>query len=88
MAKTGTDVETVENRRANNEVPPELTGDGSEAVMRSKEDELSVWQTVQRYKFAGTIAMTAAFCASLDGYRENFHRPVQTGAGGADRLTR
>lgn len=70
-AKAGTDVETVENRRAHNEMPSELV-EGGEAVMRSKEDELSVWQTVKRYRFAGTIAMTAAFCASLDGYRESF----------------
>ena len=39
-------------------------------VMRSKFDDLSVWQSVRRYKQVGLIAMAAAFCASLDGYRK------------------
>lgn len=44
-------------------------GDG--LVMRSKADDLTVWQSVRRYKTVGYIAMLAAFCASLDGYRKS-----------------
>lgn len=39
-------------------------------VMRSKLDDLSVWQSVRRFKKVGLIAMLAAFAASLDGYRK------------------
>ena len=63
------DIDMVENNRMTNDTPPVLIDTG-EPVMRSKEDDFSVWQTVRRYKFAGSIAMTAAFCASLDGYRK------------------
>jgi hypothetical protein len=38
--------------------------------MRSKVDDLSVWQSIQRYKVVGFVAMAAAFSASLDGYRK------------------
>lgn len=40
-------------------------------VMRSKADDLTVWQSVRRYKFVSLIAMVAAFSASLDGYRKH-----------------
>jgi hypothetical protein len=38
-------------------------------LMRSKEDDLSVWKSLFRHKLVATIAMAAAFSASLDGYR-------------------
>jgi len=38
-------------------------------VMRSKSDDLSVWDAVKRYKLVTAVAMSAAFCASLDGYQ-------------------
>lgn len=38
--------------------------------MRSKVDDLSVWQSIQQYKVVGFVAMAAAFSASLDGYRK------------------
>lgn len=38
-------------------------------VMRSREDDLSVWQCALRFKKVSLIAMIAAFTASLDGYR-------------------
>ena len=44
---------------------------GGAPLMRAKADDLSVWQSVRRYKVVGLIAMAAAFCASLDGYRES-----------------
>lgn len=40
-------------------------------VMRSRSDELTVWQAARRNKLLGVIAMAAAFSASLDGYRES-----------------
>lgn len=46
----------------------EDTGEG--LLMRSKLDDLSVWQSVRRFKRVGCIAMLAAFSASLDGYRK------------------
>jgi len=39
-------------------------------VMRAVADDLSVWQSMRKYKRVGVIAMAAAFCASLDGYRK------------------
>lgn len=42
---------------------------GGAPVMRSKEDDLSIWQTVRRYKLVSIMAMAAAFSAALDGYR-------------------
>jgi hypothetical protein len=38
--------------------------------MRSKADELGVWRSVLLFKRVGAIAMIAAFCAALDGYRK------------------
>lgn len=39
-------------------------------VMRAAVDDYTVWQSVRRFKKVGCIAMAAAFCASLDGYRK------------------
>lgn len=39
-------------------------------IMRSREDDLGVWHCVKRFKTVSLIAMTAAFSASLDGYRK------------------
>lgn len=70
-----TDSEMIDNTI----VPAEETGqhpdskEGGAPLMRSKEDDLSVWQSIRRYKRVGLIAMTAAFCASLDGYRKHLY---------------
>ncbi|OGM48645.1 hexose transporter [Aspergillus bombycis] len=48
-------------------------GKGGAPVMRSKEDDLSVWQTVRRYKVVSVVAMAAAFSAALDGYQINLN---------------
>lgn len=42
----------------------------SAPIMRAKADDLSVWQSVRKYKRVGIIAMAASICASLDGYRK------------------
>lgn len=47
------------------DMPTKSTG----PIMRSREDDLGVWQCVRRFKTVSLIAMTAAFSASLDGYR-------------------
>ncbi|GAB1193954.1 hypothetical protein APSETT444_003191 [Aspergillus pseudonomiae] len=46
---------------------------GGAPLMRSKEDDLSVWQTVRRYKVISVVAMAAAFSAALDGYQINLN---------------
>ena len=38
--------------------------------MRSKDDDLGIWETVKQYKLITAVAMAGAFAASLDGYRE------------------
>lgn len=38
-------------------------------VMRSTLDNLSIWESLRRFKVVTMIAMAAAFSASLDGYR-------------------
>jgi hypothetical protein len=38
-------------------------------VMRSKVDDMTVWQSVKQFKLVSLVAMAAAFSASLDGYR-------------------
>jgi SP family general alpha glucoside:H+ symporter-like MFS transporter len=40
-------------------------------AMRSKSDDLTVWEAVKRYKLVTLVAMGAAFSASLDGYRQS-----------------
>jgi SP family general alpha glucoside:H+ symporter-like MFS transporter len=63
--------EMIENSTIIEEMRPPVPK-GSAPLMRSKADDLTVWQTVHRYKRVGFIAMAAAFCASLGGYRKAF----------------
>jgi SP family general alpha glucoside:H+ symporter-like MFS transporter len=67
------DSEMVENTAITAATDEDIlpTSKGGAPVMRSKADDLSVWQTVRIYKRVGLIAMAAGFCASLDGYRNN-----------------
>ncbi|WPG99101.1 general substrate transporter [Acrodontium crateriforme] len=39
------------------------------AAMRSRSDDLGIWQSVKQYKMITFVAMCAAFSASLDGYQ-------------------
>jgi SP family general alpha glucoside:H+ symporter-like MFS transporter len=72
MAQHGkSDIEMVEDRTTAEEMP-HPDSKGGAPLMRSKADDFTVWQAVRRYKRVGLIAMTAAFCASLDGYRKVF----------------
>jgi SP family general alpha glucoside:H+ symporter-like MFS transporter len=61
--------EAIEDATA--EKRPETPAKNGDPVMRSREDDLSVWQCALRFKRVSLIAMVAAFSASLDGYREN-----------------
>lgn len=61
------DIDMVERTNTTEEHIPPTKGDNP--LMRSKADELSVWQSALIFKRVGVIAMTAAFCAALDGYR-------------------
>ncbi|CAI7656076.1 unnamed protein product [Penicillium pancosmium] len=50
-------------------------------IMRSREDDLGVWQCVRRFKHVSLIAMTAAFSASLDGYQINLNGGIVSNKG-------
>jgi MFS transporter, SP family, general alpha glucoside:H+ symporter len=65
------DSEMIENSTIAEAIPP-ITSKGGALLMRSKADDLTVWQSVRRYKRVGIIAMVVAFCASLDGYRKAY----------------
>jgi hypothetical protein len=51
---------------------------GSLTRLRTKEDDLSAWETIKRRKLITAVAMCAAFSSSLelDGYRESFIKPL------------
>ncbi|KAJ6087608.1 hypothetical protein N7467_006522 [Penicillium canescens] len=54
---------------------------GNTPIMRTKEDDLGVWQSVRRYKWVSTLAMVAAFSASLDGYQINLNGGIVANKG-------
>lgn len=63
------EIDTVENRDTAEDMQQTIDK-GGVPLMRSREDDISVWQTAWRYKTVGVIAMSAAFSAALDGYRK------------------
>ncbi|KAL4988646.1 general substrate transporter [Aspergillus falconensis] len=50
-------------------------------LMRSGLDNLSIWESLRRYKVVTMIAMAAAFSASLDGYQINLNGGVVSNKG-------
>lgn len=68
MAQTKDERVEIERVASNQGYGQSLKGYGS--VMRTKADELSIWQSLRRNKLIGLIAMAAAFSAALDGYRK------------------
>lgn len=68
MKPEGIDNETIEEDNVQPQNAPVNNEEGP--VLRAASDDLSVWQSVRRFKRVGYIAMAAAFCASLDGYRK------------------
>ena len=81
------DSEMIEDRTVVEQMPLPTSKSGA-PLMRSKADDLGVWQSVKRYKRVGLIAMIAAFCASLDGYRKELalsrERPLHSRDARAD----
>ncbi|KAL4897129.1 general substrate transporter [Aspergillus ambiguus] len=72
--------EAVEDAPATEGIPPSASKTGA-ALMRSDIDNLSVWQSVRRYKNVALIAMCAAFSASLDGYQINLNGGIVANKG-------
>lgn len=60
------DVQMVERTNTTDDQMPTKADN---PLMRAKADDLSIWQAVLKFKRVGCIAMAAAFCAALDGYR-------------------
>ncbi|KAJ6011993.1 hypothetical protein N7522_002348 [Penicillium canescens] len=56
-------------------------------IMRTKEDDLGVWQSVKRYKRVSALAMIAAFSASLDGYQINLNGGIVANKGFIRQMT-
>ncbi|CAK7221331.1 hypothetical protein SBRCBS47491_004491 [Sporothrix bragantina] len=78
MAHKDTD-EILEVEMQEQRVEP--SHDSAGLLMRTKEDSLGIWATVLRHKRVGLIAMTAAFCASLDGYQINLNGNIVANKG-------
>lgn len=66
----GGESETVERCFTNDDLSAAPNTKGDLPVMRSEVDNLSVWESLRRYKIVSLVAMCAAFSASLDGYRK------------------
>ncbi|KAJ3530958.1 hypothetical protein NM208_g9091 [Fusarium decemcellulare] len=69
----------MQQAKAHTEAVENAGGDGP--IMRSKLDDLSVWQSVRKFKRVGCIAMLAAFSASLDGYQINLNGGIVSNKG-------
>ena len=78
MDTTKANTENIENAICKQREDMPVKGMGP--IMRSREDDLGIWQCVTRFKTVSWIAMAAAFSASLDGYRKSFlyNRPNST----------
>ncbi|KAL5357702.1 general substrate transporter [Aspergillus floccosus] len=71
--------ERVEHAGTAEDIPS--ASKGTAPLMRSELDNLSVWQSVRRYKNVALIAMFAAFSASLDGYQINLNGGIVANEG-------
>ncbi|KAH7127828.1 general substrate transporter [Dactylonectria estremocensis] len=74
------EIDTIEHRDQVDEVQQTLDK-GGVPLMRSREDDLGVWDTTLKYKTIGVIAMAAAFSASLDGYQINLNGGIVSNKG-------
>lgn len=61
--------ETVDHIEGDDQMHSDALKDGT-PLMRSQVDNLSVWESVKRYRVVTVISMLAAFSAALDGYRK------------------
>ncbi|TVY14735.1 General alpha-glucoside permease [Lachnellula arida] len=76
------DTEMIEHITAAQELEMQIPNPKGDApLMRSKADDLTVWQSVRIYKRVGVIAMLAAFSASLDGYQINLNGGIISNKG-------
>ncbi|TVY52349.1 General alpha-glucoside permease [Lachnellula cervina] len=76
------DTEMIEHTTAVQELEMQVPNSkGGAPLMRSKADDLTVWQSVRIYKRVGVIAMLAAFSASLDGYQINLNGGIISNKG-------
>jgi hypothetical protein len=83
MEKPKTEEQAIEHvAMVPEEIDDTVIMKGNAPVMRTAEDDLSIWQGVRRYKLATALAMIAAFSASLDGYRK---MPLQPNVEFSDR---
>ncbi|KAH8691383.1 hexose transporter [Talaromyces proteolyticus] len=80
MKRAKLETETVEHCARTETKDHEVTKGGA-PLMRSKVDDLSIWQSVRQYKLLGAVAMAAAFSASLDGYQINLNGGVVSNKG-------
>jgi SP family general alpha glucoside:H+ symporter-like MFS transporter len=69
MESAKVETEQVEHYATTEEMARTISKGGM-PLMRAKADNLTVWQSMKRYKRASLFAMVAAFSASLDGYRK------------------
>ncbi|KAF7553525.1 hypothetical protein G7Z17_g3531 [Cylindrodendrum hubeiense] len=74
------EIDRIEHRETAEEMQQTIDK-GGVPLMRSREDDLSIWKTVLRYKTVGIIAMGAAFSASLDGYQINLNGGIVSNKG-------
>lgn len=67
--KTKIETENIEHYVTTEEMQRTISKGGI-VLMRTKADDLTIWQSAKRHKRASLLAMVAAFSASLDGYRK------------------
>lgn len=72
--------EMVETTTVASAMPPPIS-EGAPPLMRSKQDDLSVWHSALRYKRVGLLAMIVSFCAALDGYQINLNGGIVSNKG-------
>lgn len=68
MTTTKIEMGTVERTTTNEEWDQAMKEERT--VMRANADKLGIWESVCQNKLIGLIAMSAAFSAALDGYRQ------------------
>ncbi|KAI0483399.1 general substrate transporter [Xylariaceae sp. FL0804] len=56
-------------------------------VLRSRLDDLTVWQSAKQYRLVTALAMGAAFSASLDGYQISLNSGVVANQGFINQMT-
>ncbi|KAJ5923146.1 hypothetical protein N7454_008391 [Penicillium verhagenii] len=75
------DQKNAETQRIEHAVVDEQPDAAGNHLMRSKEDDLPVWESLLRHKLVAAIAMAAAFAASLDGYQINLNGGIVANKG-------